>query len=107
MPAAVQATHAQYMEQLADYTPQEPITGALRAKCVIWYRSPSKGKQGAHKTTRPDLDNIWKGLSDCITRAGIWQDDSQVAELDISKRYCVDGDHPHITVTIRRIKGTE
>lgn len=104
MPAAVQATHARYMEQLAAYTPQEPITGPLRVKCVVWYKSPSKAKAGAYRDKRPDLDNIWKGLADCITRSHIWQDDSQVAELLISKRYICDGDHPHITVSIRRIK---
>lgn len=103
MPKAVKATHSRYMEQLAAYTPQEPITGPLRVKCTVWYKSPSKGKQGAYRDRRPDLDNLWKGLADCITKAQIWGDDSQIAELDISKRYCCEGDHPHITVSIRRI----
>ena len=104
MPAPVKNTHARYMELLQPYTPHEPVTGPLRVICTVWYKAPTKKQAGAHKQTRPDLDNIWKGLSDCITRAGIWNDDSQVTELHLRKCYCYDGDAPHITVSIRKLE---
>lgn len=37
------------------------------------------------KTTRPDLDNMAKGLMDCITNVGILQDDALVWRLELEK----------------------
>ena len=34
---------------------------------------------------RRDLDNLLKSLLDSLTHAGVWQDDSQVVDLRISK----------------------
>lgn len=104
MPRQVKDTHARYMELLEPYTPQEPVTGPLMVICTVWYKSPTRKQNGAYRDKRPDLDNIWKGLSDCITKSHIWQDDSQVAELHIRKQYCYEGDAPHITVSIRKLE---
>ena len=43
---------------------------------------------GAPKTTRPDLDNLTKSVLDALTESGLYfSDDSQVAALEMSKRY--------------------
>ena len=43
---------------------------------------------GAPKTTRPDLDNLTKSVLDALTESGLaFSDDSQVAALEMSKRY--------------------
>ena len=43
---------------------------------------------GAPKTTRPDLDNLTKSVLDALTESGLaFYDDSQVAALEMSKRY--------------------
>lgn len=34
---------------------------------------------------RRDLDNLLKGLLDSLTSAGVWEDDSQIDELSISR----------------------
>lgn len=38
-------------------------------------------------SARPDLDNLAKAVMDCCTQIGIWKDDSQVVELQVSKTY--------------------
>ena len=39
------------------------------------------------KTTRPDLDNMEKALIDGLTDAGIWADDSQIADKHTTKHW--------------------
>lgn len=56
---------------------------------------------GAHKTTRPDLDNLTKSVLDALTESGLaFSDDSQVAALEMSKRYAWGFDRaPYIRLT--------
>lgn len=35
---------------------------------------------------RMDLDNLWKGLLDALTHAGLWEDDSQIDRLCVTRR---------------------
>lgn len=37
--------------------------------------------------SKPDLDNMAKAVMDAMTQLGIWRDDSQVVQLEISKVY--------------------
>ena len=37
------------------------------------------------KTTKPDTDNLQKGLKDCMTKCGFWEDDAQVVIEHVSK----------------------
>lgn len=48
---------------------------------------------------RRDIDNIGKGLFDCITHAGIWKDDCQVKDMRIT--HCgIDRINPRCEVTV-------
>ena len=105
MPAAVKQTHARYMDALAEYVPDEPMTGPLRVTCTIIYQARKRSESGQYRTMRPDLDNLFKGLADCITRSGIWKDDSQVADLRIIKRYALEGEEPGIIVDVCEMCG--
>lgn len=40
---------------------------------------------------RRDLDNLLKGLLDALTHAGLWLDDSQVADLRIRRAPTIGG----------------
>jgi Holliday junction resolvase RusA-like endonuclease len=41
-----------------------------------------------------DVDNLFKGTIDAMTRLGVWKDDRQVVETVITKRYAAkSGDH--------------
>ena len=66
-----------------------PIT-AWRV-CVEYIYKPRTLRRkdfGAPKTTRPDLDNLTKSVLDALTESGLaFSDDSQVAALEMSKRY--------------------
>ena len=59
--------------------------------CVEYIYKPRTLRRkdfGAPKTTRPDLDNLTKSVLDALTESGLaFYDDSQVAALEMSKRY--------------------
>lgn len=52
-----------------------PLTGPVRVKIQLY--PPDR--------RRRDLDNALKAPCDCLTKAGVWRDDSQVVELSIAK----------------------
>lgn len=52
---------------------REPIQGRLAVHVV--FTAPDK--------RRRDLDNVFKGLLDALTHAGVWGDDSQIDDLRI------------------------
>jgi Holliday junction resolvase RusA-like endonuclease len=47
---------------------------------------------------RPDVDNLSKLLLDTLTKARIWEDDSQACDLNLRKRY---GVIPRIVVEVK------
>lgn len=51
-------------------------------------------------TTRPDLDNLEKGLLDTMTRLRFWLDDSQVAQKKTNKAW---GESPFLEIHVREI----
>ena len=61
---------------------------------------------GAPKVTRPDLDNLTKSVLDALTESGLaFADDSQVAALEMSKRYAWGFDSaPCIRITFGPLK---
>jgi len=70
------------------------FTGPLRVSCEFAL------KRGAVpiERTKPDLDNLAKSLLDAATNAGLWQDDRQVVELSLRKRFA--GGAPYITLNV-------
>lgn len=105
MPASVKNTHSRYMAALQQYVPDEPLDGPLQATFTFVYPSRKRSDAGCYRACRPDSDNLAKGLMDCMTRIGIWQDDSQVADLRIIKRYAAEGEEPGIIVDVCEMCG--
>lgn len=66
------------MWQLKPYVPAEPLTGPIFIK-IEWQFELKTCKKRAWKTTKPDLDNLEKGLLDVLTKMKFWEDDAQVA----------------------------
>lgn len=61
-------------------------------------RSVVRAGRSVPHTSRPDLDNIEKGLLDVLTRLNFWTDDSLVADKRTSKWW---GPRPGIDIEIR------
>ena len=83
----------------------------LRDKRVPWWfsvifawelpKSYPKRLHGMRKTTRPDVDNLLKGMQDALTETGrFWVDDSQVGLRSVYSRWNDDGESPRILITI-------
>lgn len=51
------------------------------------------------RTVRPDLDNMAKGLLDCLTEVGLIQDDAQIFDLHLTK-FNVPADKQGIRITV-------
>jgi len=78
-----------------------PLEGPIWLSVEAYYQVPkSWSKKQADvarwKTSRPDLDNIVKLIKDSCNQV-VWQDDSQVAAMSLSKRY---GEREEIRVRI-------
>lgn len=51
-----------------------------------------------------DVDNLEKAVLDAVTRAGaVWQDDSQVVDCRVRKRWAGPGEASRLMVTVRRV----
>ena len=76
--------------------PQEPLQGALKLEVDVYLMPPkkyhTKPKQALiasgelRPTTKPDLDNLVKGIKDGMSKI-IWVDDAQIVELVVRKFY--------------------
>jgi Holliday junction resolvase RusA-like endonuclease len=86
--------------------PDEPIHGPIR--CVIAFSFPfRKSETKARKALafiahdkRPDLDNMAKLYCDCLSKAGIIEDDAQIAELILRKVWT---EIPSVEITVSEI----
>lgn len=91
---------------LREHAPDGPLTGPLRVSIawrMPWRKSETKARMAAgeqYSDTRPDLDNAAKLICDCMSTLRFWHNDSQIADLHLSKKWA---DHPGITVSINQI----
>ena len=105
--------HAQFFEKkevseakallkdaLLPYVPDSPIEGPVSLS-VTWAFSTTVKKKiaGEYRTTRPDIDNLFKGLADCMTDLGFWEDDSQIVNLSLRKLW-VKPEDAHLSITV-------
>ena len=92
-----------YSEKFPDLAPSDgPIELTVDAYFSIPKSWPKKRKEYAadnilQKTSRPDLDNIVKAVSDGLNEVA-WRDDAQICELHSWKGF---SENPRTEVTIR------
>lgn len=90
------------------------LEGPVSMSVIFYRKSPTRIKKAdsslidTDDTRRPrpirgtgDIDNLIKGIMDGCTRAHVWQDDRQVAELSASLEYTHQD--AHVDVVIREI----
>lgn len=103
--AAEQTWHA----LLYPHRPESPFTGPV-SLCIgflyPWRKGEKKGTIRDYSMmpieTRPDVENVAKGLIDVMTTLRFFHDDSQIAALTLTKDY---GDLPGIGVQLATISG--
>ena len=84
-PSNLKAARATFTRLLKRNRPDAPLRGAVRL-LVRWQFPHGKShKDGEWKSTRPDTDNLQKLLKDCMTDAGFWKNDAQVASETCEK----------------------
>ena len=75
-----------FLSNLSKFRPDTQINGPIRL-LTKWCFPLVQGKQnGQWNTSKPDTDNSIKLLKDCMTKAGFWKDDSQVAS-EITEKF--------------------
>ncbi len=92
---------------------QQNITGVIDTpvgvSLVFCFPRPKRhyGKNGTvlataptHKTTRPDLDKLTRGVLDSLVYAGMIADDSLVYSINAHKRYCIGQEAPGVLITV-------
>lgn len=93
--------------------PEVPLEGPIRIREIIFvmpipksgyveYRANGKRKKrrvvpGDYHTNKPDIDNLFKGLTDSL-RGIIWEDDREICE--IGKQIKIYGEEPRIEIVV-------
>lgn len=77
-----------YHKALSKLDKQAPYSGAIKLTILFTYKTKEKKRiNGFWKTTRPDVDNLAKVFIDQLMHEGIIQEDSNIVQLNISKRW--------------------
>ena len=78
------------LNHLIKNRPKNPISDKMipiKLSVTFHYAIKQKKKWWQWKTTKPDLDNLLKGLQDYMTKLGYYVDDSQISCLEVKKFY--------------------
>ena len=96
------AAEAVLIRHLKGYVPEKPFEGPLKLKTVWIFPKGKSHKDREWRITKPDTDNLQKGLKDCMTKLGFWLDDAQVVWEEVGK---VWGDEPSgIVIQIEKLE---
>ncbi len=91
------------------HRPKSPLIGPVAIAIEFWMPRPKsrcrrKDNPGLVPcTSKPDVDNLFKAVTDCLTQAGWWNDDAQIVEAEVSKCWHEIGGRPGAHVRIREI----
>ena len=81
------------------FTPTEPMAGPIQMDCTFIFQRPKahfvandrsrelKAKAPKWHISKPDVDNIWKVVMDCLKTLDFYHDDSQICQGRTEKRY--------------------
>jgi Holliday junction resolvase RusA-like endonuclease len=78
-----------------------PLEGPLAVSLEFVFACKSK-RERKPKATRPDSDNLAKGLLDSLNGL-LYLDDGQVCDLHVTKWHAKGDEQPHVTVEVRRL----
>jgi Holliday junction resolvase RusA-like endonuclease len=110
-PAAVWAWRHQVQQAVAELG-AEQFTGAIELRLGFDLPRPAAHYGTGRNLARlkpsarpwpisaPDLDKLVRCISDAVTDAGLWHDDSQVVSIKAAKRYAAP---PGVLITIKEV----
>ena len=101
---AQQEAEAFYRNVLRPYRPAVPLAGAVSLEVDVRWPFPKSHRNPrsqAWKTTKPDSTNWIKMIEDVMTDLGFWNDDAQVCQHIILRRW---HDTPGIGITVESIE---
>ena len=77
-----------------------PTDDALSVDIIFFLpRGKSIPKGRRFPICKPDCTNVQKAVEDALHKV-VFKNDSHVVDIATHKRYCADGDEPHILVTV-------
>lgn len=101
---AMRESENTWFELLRPHRPQMPLEGPVTLVIYLtypWRKSEKKSRIAAYSLvpveTRPDVENVAKGMIDVMTTLGYFRDDSQISSLCLHKQY---GDRPGFSVNL-------
>lgn len=103
-PPELKTARALFTDYAAQHRPARPITGTVQLVTKWIWPAGGRHRDGEYKATKPDTDNLVKLFKDCLTRAGYWRDDAQVAS-EVTEKFW--GMIPGIYVEINTEAGHE
>lgn len=85
--------------------PRALHTGPVRLQVTFYLPRPkSLPKRVTDHLKKPDLDKLVRSVKDALTKV-VWQDDSQVTEIDAKKTYAGVGAAPCAVVVVQPAAG--
>ena len=97
-------------DQAREHRPDVLIADPVRVRLAFHLRRPQnlcrkKDPDGPvwHTKQNADADNLAKGVLDALTDDGWWNDDGQVAALEVVKFYVEKDGEPHVAVSIEEL----
>lgn len=94
-------------ESFLSQVDQEPMEGPVRFAAAFYFKIPKSYTEAQVKeiesgemlkTTKPDLDNCIKSITDALNGLA-YKDDSQIVRIIAAKKFSATGD-PHVEVGI-------
>ena len=74
--------------------------GPVYLDVTFFFAIKDKKRWGQWKTSRADCDNLVKLLQDAMSDVGFWEDDAQIANLKVKKKF---DEHPGILIEVGRL----
>lgn len=96
------ATYKKWKEAAAKFfeKPEQVLTGPLAVELEVICKRP---KKPTSEIPVGDVDNYAKAALDAVNDAQLWEDDKQVTQLLVTKRYAEPGEAPRTIIQIRSL----
>ena len=104
---AARLAMAQWQAILEQHVPESPLKGPIALRIIVtWPHTAesmkrSRGGGEVYKITKPDGDNVLKGIKDIMTKLGYWEDDNHVSIEAITRCH---GNFPGAFFSVKEIE---